>query len=276
MKKAIKGWSIFITISLFCFEKTSAQGGLLVTPGRVVFEGTKKVQELNLANNGSDTARYQISFMEIKMNENGTFQQVTTPDSGQFFANKNLRLFPRTILLAPNESQSIKLQLINSNQLTPGEYRSHIYFRAVPDEKPLGENTTVKDGAGIAVRLKPIFGITIPVIIRVGETVANVNISNISLSVGEDRRHQLNMVFNRSGNRSVYGDLRINFISPAGKVTQVGEVNGIAVYTPTPSRKLTVMLDQKAGIDYKSGKIQVIYASADNSPRIAEAELTLF
>ena len=40
--------------------KIMAQGNLLLTPRRVVFEGAKKSMDLNLANTGKDTARYVI------------------------------------------------------------------------------------------------------------------------------------------------------------------------------------------------------------------------
>ena len=35
-----------------------AQGNLLITPRRVVFEGTKRSMDLNLANTGQDSATY--------------------------------------------------------------------------------------------------------------------------------------------------------------------------------------------------------------------------
>src|SRR5580765_6599998 len=130
----------FILLTLFTFLKINAQGNLEIMPMRVVFEGQKKIVALNLANTGKDTARYVISTLEIRMNEDGTFERIEQPDSGQKFASSYIRIFPRSITLAPYEAQVIKIQLIKTNLLEPGEYRSHIYFRAVPAEIPLGEN----------------------------------------------------------------------------------------------------------------------------------------
>ncbi|MRG48139.1 molecular chaperone [Chitinophaga sp. SYP-B3965] len=256
----------------------AAQGGLLITPGRVVFDGQKRMQELNLANAGKDTARYLISFIEIKMNGDGTFEQITQPEPGQYFASNNLRFFPRSIKLAPNESQVVKLQLVKNSQLAPGEYRSHMYFRAVPEEVPLGEKTPGKDPSGISVQLKPIFGISIPVIIRVGENKADVSISGVALAWGEDLQPILSMVLNRTGNMSVYGDLKIDLISPKGKITQVGDIKGIAVYTPISSRSMRVMLNKIAGVDYKTGKLHITYTtpSTGGSVKTIETELMLF
>ena len=50
--------------------------------------------------------------------------------------------------------------------MSPGEYRSHLYFRAIPAEKPLGEKEVLKDTTSISIKLVPVFGITVPVIIR--------------------------------------------------------------------------------------------------------------
>lgn len=131
---------------------------------------------------------------------------------------KYIRFFPRTITLAPNESQVIKMQLNKAGKLAAGEYRSHIYFRALPKEKPLGEEEASKDTAAISIKLVPIFGITIPVIIRVGETSAKVELTNISLQIVNDTLPKLSMKFIRSGNNSVFGDIQVDYISPQGKV----------------------------------------------------------
>lgn len=103
-----------------------AQGDLLITPRRVVFEGSKQSQELTLANTGRDTARYNVSFVQYRMNENGSFEQIEEPDSGQYFADKYLRFFPRSVTLAPGESQVVRMQ-----------------FRRMPDMKPADRKSVV-------------------------------------------------------------------------------------------------------------------------------------
>ena len=181
------------------------------------------------------------------------------------------------MVLPPNEAQTVKIQLTNSGELLPGEYRSHLYFRAEPREIPLGENESPKDSSGISVQLKPIFGISIPVIIRVGESTAQVNLSNLSFQGAKDSTPTVHIVLNRTGNMSVYGDLKIDYISDQGKVTQVGEVKGLAVYTPNPSRMFQMNLGKNLGVDYHSGKLHIVYSTQVNtkSLKMAEAELDL-
>ncbi len=269
----------FFLLVLFLVLNSSlimAQGNLLITPRRLVFDGQKKSQELNLANTGKDTAKYVISFVQIRMKEDGGFTTITEPDSGQRFADKYLRFFPRMVTLGPNEAQVIKIQLTKTNELQPGEYRSHIYFRAVSNEKPLGEEAP-KDSTTIAVKLTAIFGITIPVIIRVGPSNTQVSLSDLSLSSSVDSLHRMNFTINRSGNMSVYGDITTDYIAPNGKITPVGSIKGIAVYTPNSLRHVWIDLIKNVGVDYHSGKLRVTFSTPveEKSAKLAETVLTL-
>jgi P pilus assembly chaperone PapD len=258
-------------------DRLMAQGNLLITPRRVVFEGPKRIQDLNLANTGSDTATYQVSLRQYRMKEDGSFEEITEPDPGQYFADKNVRIFPRTVTLAPNEAQVVKLQLFRSNELKPGEYRSHLYFRAIPKEGALGENDNPVDSSSLSVRLTPIFGISIPVIIRIGESDTRVTLTGLSFQMVNDTIPQLNLAMNRSGNMSVYGDIEVSHVAPSGNKTVVGIIRGIAVYTPNPVRKVRMDLFPVPGLKYNSGKLQVVFSGlSDTKPvKYADAELIL-
>jgi P pilus assembly chaperone PapD len=281
---SLRGSSLFILlaaglilVTLFSSLTIKAQGDLMIMPRRIVFEGNKKSQELTLANTGKDTAKYTVSIVQFRMKEDGAFESITEPDPGQNFADKYLRFFPRTVTLAPNESQIVKVQLTKADKLAPGEYRSHIYFRAVPKQKPLGEEDAPADTTSISVKLVAVFGITIPAIIQVGESDMKVSISDISLQMTSDNIPRLNMTFNRTGNMSAYGDVSIDYIAPDGKSTQVGIVKGMAVYTPNKLRRLWIDLNKVAGVDYKTGKLHVVFSTPTDlkSSKIAEADFVL-
>jgi hypothetical protein len=255
----------------------SAQGNLLVTPRRVVFENGSRIKELNLANIGKDTAKYIISLMEIRMKEDGNFEQITEPDSGQLVASKNLRIYPRTVSIPPGEAQMVKVQLIRDAELTGGEYRSHIYIRSVPNEKPLGEQDTSQKPTDISVKLTAIFGLSIPAIVRVGENDTKVSIEDPSFVLMEDKNPKLSVTLNRSGMMSSYGDLTVECVSPKGKVTQVGIVKGIAVYTPNKRRRFQMDLDSTQDVDYHNCKLHIVYQTQKDAKTqdFAETELAL-
>jgi len=267
-----------ILIQVFFPSIVKAQGDLLITPRRVVLDARKRSMDLSLANIGKDTATYTISFVEIRMTEAGTFETITEPDEGQRFASPYLRFFPRSVTLSPDEVQTIKIQATRTRELETGEYRSHIYFRAVPKEKPLGEEVSVQqDPSSISIKLIPVFGITIPVIIRAGEGSAAVNLSDLHLRFEQDTIPRLGFTFNRTGDFSVYGDIAVDHISPDGKTVRVGIANGIAVYTPNTKRTFEFNLMNLPEVNYRQGKILVTFsAPSDVRPeKYAEAELML-
>lgn len=215
------------------------------------------------------------------MTEEGAFEEIAQPDPGQNFASKYLRFFPRTVTLGPNEAQSIKVQLIKTNELQPGEYRSHIYFRAIPDQKALGENGTAAADTSISVQLIPVFGITIPAIIRVGESTTKITLSDLAFQMMGDTMPRVAMALNRTGNMSAYGDIFVTFISASGKSTEVGSAKGVAIYTPNTKRRFAFDLMKDAGVKFQKGKLHVVYARQlegkmpEKDDIIAEAEINL-
>lgn len=246
-------------------DESVSQGDLIIMPRRVVLDAKKRTQELNIANTGTDTAKYLISVVQYRMLENGAFEQISEPDPDQNFADKNFRFFPRSVTLAPNESQTVKVQVINTNELKSGEYRSHLYFRAVPKEIAKDRDSTFSQS--LSVKLVPTFGIAIPVIIRNGNSTLNVNLEKPVFSLDPNGAPKLNMTFSRTGNTSAYGDIKVDYVAANGKTTQVGIAKGFAIYTPNAVRNFVLNLDKKAGIDYKKGKLNIVYTlSSDTKP----------
>ncbi len=267
-----------LLFSVFFPVNAAAQGDLLVTPRRVVFDGTQRIHELHLVNTGNDSSAYTISFHELRMTDKGGFEQISEPDPGQLLASNNIRIFPRRITLAPKESQIIKLQLFRTNQLETGEYRSHLYFR--PDPKKNGARgleEKKEQTEGITMEIVPVVGISIPVIIRRGALTAEVRLSQLELMKNNAPEPVLQMTFIRDGNRSVYGDVTVEHISQNGAVTGVASVKGVAVYTPNKVRHLQLPLDKNPAVDYGSGRLRVVYEKKGDAGKdtIAEAELLL-
>jgi P pilus assembly chaperone PapD len=269
--------SLIILLTALCASETLlGQGSLLLTPKRVVFEGKKNSEIINLANMGKDTAQYIISLVEYRMKEDGAFEEITQEENGAFSASPFLRFFPRTVTLAPNEAQVIRLQVDKkAAQIANGEYRSHLYVRAVPKILPQGD-TQINQETGIGVTLVPIFGISIPVIIRVGESVANLTISELRISKSADL-NSLNMTLNRSGKVSIYGDIVVDHIAENGKSTQVGIIKGLAVYAPNELRRVKLPLNNDLQVNYHSGKLVTRFnCNVDGKDKkMVETELAL-
>ena len=257
-KQLLYSFSVFFIFLLFFSTATiHAQGDLMIMPKRLVFDGSQRSQEISLANTGSDTAVYAISFVNYKMTKTGNFEQVENPEDGQRFAEDFLRYFPRHVSLAPNEAQTIRVQLTRTGNLEQGEYRSHMYFRAVEEQTALGEEET-QEGEGISINIQTIFGISIPIIVRQGESTTEIELNNIELE-RKGENPELSLVLNRSGNMSVYGNIRVDHISPEGISTEVGIVKGVSVYTPNSIRKFSFELRDAGNVDLNSGKLKIAY-----------------
>lgn len=261
-----------LLILIFSSLTTFAQGDLMIMPKRLVFDGSEKSQEINLANTGSDTAVYAVSFVNYIMTENGNFEQVEEPIEGQRFATDFLRYFPRRVSLAPNQAQTIRVQLTKTGNLKPGEYRSHMYFRAVEEQTALGSETN-ESSEGISINIKTVFGISIPIIIREGESNTIVKLTDLEL-IKQGEFPRLSLTLNRTGNMSVYGSLIANHVAIDGKKTEIGIVKGVSIYTPNTKRAFSFELREASKVDLNSGTLTVSYIE-DKDEVLATSELSL-
>jgi hypothetical protein len=263
---------LFLSIS----NSAMAQGDLLIFPKRIAFEGIQnRAQNINLTNIGIDTVTYKLSYNQIKMDQDGQFIAIEEPEPDQRFASPYLRFYPRMITLAPQESQIVKIQLVKSNELQQGEYRSHLYFRAVPKNKVLDIEDSTSKSDGLSINLTPVYGLSIANIITIGEADTTVQLSKLVLSKSEDGLSTLSLDFNRSGNMSCYGDIQVTHVSPEGHRTIAATVKGFAVYAPGNLRRTKIKLTTNTKTDYTKGLLQVIYSPQAKSTKYAEATLRL-
>ncbi len=251
-----------------------AQGNLLIYPKRVVFEGRKSIEKITLANTGKDTVVYNISFVEYRMNKKGELKIISEAEDGERFASSNVRFFPRKVTLAPNEGQTVKVQLRRSSTLDDGEYRSHLYFRAEEDKGALGETSKVKDSV-ISVKLKAVFGLSIPCIIRKGTNTTTVSISDLKLIKLNKQFDVLQFNLNRNGNMSAYGDFTINYVAPNNTVYEVAKMKGVGVYTPGILRNIKIKLNKPENINFLGGYFNVVFTKNESEEVLTEESLTL-
>ena len=268
------GSSMLLIFCFFFSHSLFAQGNLIIHPKRIVFDGKKKIEKLVLSNSGKDSAVYNISFIEYKMNEDGELLSVEKEEDNLRFATPYVRLYPRIVKLGPNESQILKVQMYNTEHIADGEYRSHLYFRAEQEKTALGTATEAKE-ALVSVKLEAIFGISIACIIRKGEDKTYLSISDISYSKSKDQENFLAFKLNRTGNMSAYGDFVITYVTPNGRLYEVGIVKGIGLYLPGTARTMKVTLNTPSNVDFKGGSFKVVFTENESKKILAEADLNL-
>jgi P pilus assembly chaperone PapD len=260
----------------------ASPGDLLVAPTRIVLEGRQRSAEITLVNTGSSTATYRITFVNLRMNETGATTEIETSgaEPGERFADAMIRYSPRQVILEPKVAQTVRLQLRLPADLEPGEYRSHLLFRAIPSAAAVpaadAAPETTEPKEGFSVQLTAIFGISIPVIVRHGDTAGTATLSELDLvpPTGADATPTLRFRIRRTGNRSVYGNLTATFVPAGGKPTVVAKVNGLAVYTPNLTRSAGLTLHAPPGVFLVNGRLHLAYTLQEKgNETIAEADL---
>ena len=238
-------------------------GDLLVAPTRVVLNG-RRGTEVVLSNIGEDVATYRVSVELRRMGTDGKLEDVVDPTAAEKLAHEMIVYAPRKVVLPPNQPQSIRLSARTPEGLADGEYRVHMLFRAVPPPRP---QVAPQKAEGVSFQLRPIYGVTIPVIVRLGNLEAKAALSNVR-KVTEDGKAAIALDVSRSGDRSTFGEVRV---MKAGIADPIAVVRGIAVYTEIGQRSVTIPIDP-AQLANATGQVTVQYVEPTETGPVTLAE----
>jgi hypothetical protein len=258
---------------------THGTQGFVLTPTRIVFEGRRRAATLTLANTGTSPATYRVTLVRMRMSMIGKIAPVDAPQAGEAFADTLVRYSPRQFEVAPRSSQVVRIQLRKPVDLPEGEYRSHLLIQEMPRPAGSAETSPTDDPSepGVQVRLTPVFGTAIPVIVRHGNVAAGVSFADFYFrpALSAQDRPSVSFAVVRTGNRSVYGDLECVSLSDPRKPRVVGRMRGIAVYTPNSERWVGIPLE---GIDPSAtgGRLLVRFRETTlNAQAIAESTFAM-
>ncbi|WP_211605019.1 fimbrial biogenesis chaperone [Vreelandella arcis] len=260
---------------LFMLPAGQALAQLMLYPTRVVFEGNQRSAQLELINNGSETATYRITLVNRRMSETGEFSDVAEPLAGEQLADNLLQYSPRQVTLEPGAGQAVRIMVRKPADLVAGEYRSHLLFAQQPEISGI---RSIESGAGeIGIQLTALVGASVPVIVRHGATDANVALTQLQLQRSSSGLPLLALQMQRNGTQSVFGDLTVSFTPRSGAEQVIGRANGVAVYTPNPLRRAGIALQPPSGLPLSNGTLRVTYQeqAEDGGRLLAEAELSL-
>lgn len=230
-----------------------AQGDLLVAPTRVILDGSRGT-EVILSNIGSEEATYRIGLELRRMMENGRLVPIekTEANDAEEAALAMIRYAPRRITLPPGQPQAVRLAARPGADIPDGEYRVHMSFKAIP--KPRVVTDADREEEGLSIQLIPIYGVTIPIIVRQGRVEAQVALTQPSIVEGE-RGPELAISISRNGDSSTYGVLSV---TKPGLADPIVELRGVAVYPELNEREVRVLLspEQRAGL---TGQLRIEY-----------------
>lgn len=275
MKRVIQ--NVFAVIATLAALDVHAAGELMIHPTRVVLEGANRTAQLDLINSGTETITYRISVARRRMTEDGRVVAIDKPAAGERFADEMIRFSPRQVVLRPGVAQAVRLQLRKPADLPDGEYRIHMLFQALPPARPAAAPADAP-GSGtdsIDIHLTPVFGASIPIIVRHGQTTASVAVRDLQVTpVGSEAVPTLSLAIARSGTRSVYGDLIVLYRSRQGSERVVGRANGMAIYVPNGIRRVTLPLAD-LGNSTPAGELRVTFEERPEQKGRVQAEARL-
>lgn len=244
---------------------------LLVAPTRVVLNGSRGT-EVILNNIGTEEATYRISLELRRMTPDGGLEEVEIPNEIEESALSMIRYAPRRVVLPPNQPQAIRIGVRTPAGLADGEYRVHMLFRAIPRPRPAAASEDESAGEGFQIRLIPVYGVTIPIIVRHGNLTASAAIANPRI-VEEDGVRAVAFDLSRQGDRSVYGEVTV---TRPGVDVPIARARGIAVYAELDGRTVTLPIsDEFQGNIVGPVRIQYREPDSNGGGLIAETEAVL-
>ena len=223
--------------SMLAATPVSAQGDLLVAPTRVILDG-RRGTEVILSNIGTEEATYRIGLELRRMTPDGSLEDITSENANEKeqAALSMLRYAPRRITLPPGQPQAVRIAARPDADLPDGEYRVHMAFRAIPKPTPVTEADA--NAEGLSVRLIPVYGVTIPIMIRHGRIEAQVAMAQPQVVQGP-KGPMLRLAMTRNGESSTYGELRV---TRPGASDPVFMMRGVAIYPEVHDRVLLLPL----------------------------------
>lgn len=258
----------------------AAMADLMLFPTRIVFDKQQRAAQVELMNQGKTPETYRINLVNRRMGPNGEFIAIDQPGPGEQFADSMLRYSPRQVTIPPGGSQIVRILLRKPEGLAEGEYRSHLQFDRVAEATGSSsvEDVARRGGQDVGVFIQALVGASIPVIVRQGDTHAEVKLTELAVqpptaaSAGV-----LSFQMKREGNRSVYGDLVAHFTTTAGVTFEIARAGGVAVYVPNTARHVQLPLQLPAGGALPGGTLKLAFRERPESggKLLAETSLTL-
>jgi len=225
-------------------------GDINIYPRRIVMDRRQRVASVGLYNRMQDEGEYEISVVDMVMTDSGKIIPFSNlPENADTSrvrtASDMLRWSPRRVILPGSEAQTVRIMARPPADLPDGEYRAHFTVVSVPGDVDDGFSiddalTTGDKGAGnVGVTIRPRFGISIPVILRIGETTLEVGLQDFAFSRAAGGG-QVALTITRKGTRSAYGDL---IITAPGEDEPLVMARGIGVYPEIAERKLQLAVN---------------------------------
>lgn len=262
---------------------TNVGASINITPKRVYFDRARRTATVFLVNQGNDDVTVDLTFVDRVMFPTGQIMvadDAVKEPNGQALvtslksAKDLLQISPRRVTLAPGKGQTVRLRLASAPPENVPELRTHLTVTSIP---PRESGTTAQAAAGanqgeLSFRVSAVYGLSIPVIVRMGAADARANIENVHVEMinaspdGVAAPHMtpvaaLDLV--RLGANSLYGNVEVRGSTQARNAEPLGAARGVAVYEEAGRRVLRIPLTRAPAA---GEKLEVTFTDDDTSP----------
>ncbi|MEZ4389270.1 MAG: hypothetical protein R3D98_17120 [Candidatus Krumholzibacteriia bacterium] len=269
-------------VGFFLFLAAGARAqGVSVAPSRILLDGRTRSATVFLSNRGDRTETYRISLVPMIMRQDGALVRADSTQYDQAaFAEDVVRYSPRRVVIPAGGSQTVRLLVRRPHDREVGdtEFRAHLSVRSIPTvprleelETPLPEN--IPEDQFVAVPVASVETL-VPLVVRFGKPDATVSIVEPHLIKADDGQPALGFDLQRTGERSLYGQLTVTHVDPSGLETPLYFGRGIALYTPNPSRSFRISVGDR-GVDLTNGRITIDFVETEDGGGDCEAHAAL-
>lgn len=272
-KKLFTVFMLFV-MCLLIPRQAGAIGDLTITPWRVVFGPRDRSATIELLNTSNVAGTYRMGWMMTKATAAGKYEDVFYKQDKDKV--KDPHIVPNMVIYSPRQvtveshgEQVVRLSLRRPADLPPGEYRAHVTFTKMADQRPVAQDPHAKT---VSMELNVNYGFSIPVIVRQGEDRAlKISIQSPKMEPGEGGGTILMLDLHRdAGKFSSYGELEVYWKPSKGGEVKVGSMTNIAVYPEVQTRHIAMPLLRQYTI--VGGTLRIVYKGALESEGTTWAE----
>lgn len=231
-------------------------GDLTISPKRLVIGPDARAATMFVLNRGTETTTYAIEVVDRVMLPDGRIREPAEAADKPGGADAVTRLkpakamivfSPRRVTLKPGESQTVRLRITRPADLPAGEYRSHLTISAVPppDAGLTAEAAAQPRPGQMSIRIRTVFGTSIPVIVRQGERRAAAELRNVRYLARGPGGPAVALEVARRGESSLYGDLVVRAAGAGPEAPPLAMARGVGVYAEIDHRTFELPLSRR-------------------------------
>ena len=261
---------------------------LNISPKRVTFDRADRSATVYVFNQGTAAATFDIALVDRIMLPDGQIMPVTEAQAKPelkavldklMSAHEMLVATPRRATLEPGKGQTIRIRAAPSaagpsgTPPTAGEYRTHLTITTIPPPSIglTAEQAASQNPGELRFQINSVFGLSIPVIVRIGPpdvrgAIENPKISTQNLSPDGVAPAKPTSVLTfqvvRLGPNSLFGNLEVRGVKEKSG-DPLGIARGVGVYPEIDRRQVTIPLRRTPG---SGEQLEISFKDDDTAP----------